>query len=127
LAIEHFATDDIPQPVTGNFSHAVRAGGFVFLSGAAPFDPATGEIPAGIEDQIRVTLSNLEAQARAAGASLSQAVRVGVYLRDMADFAALNRIYPEVMAHPLPARTTIQSDMEVSVEIDAVLYVGTEE
>jgi reactive intermediate/imine deaminase len=124
VPIEHFRTEEIPQPVTGNFSHAVRAGDLVFLSGAAPFDAATGEVPEDIEDQIRVTLSNLEAEARAAGASLSQAVRVGVYLRDMADFPALNRVYPQVMSHPLPARTTIQSDMEVSVEIDAVLYVG---
>jgi enamine deaminase RidA (YjgF/YER057c/UK114 family) len=60
MAIEHFVTHDIPQPVTGNFSHAVRPGGFVFLSGAAPFDPATCEIPAGIEDQIRAPATALE-------------------------------------------------------------------
>jgi reactive intermediate/imine deaminase len=123
--IEHFTAGDIAQKVAGNFSHAVRAGDFVFLSGAAPFHPETGEVPEDIEDQVRLTLSNLAAEARAAGATLAQAVRVGVYLQDMADFAVLNRIYPEMMPGPLPARTTIQSSLRVRVEMDAVLYVGS--
>ena len=109
----------------GPYSHAVRTESLVFLSGQGPADPATGEIAASFEDQVRQTLTNLAAVAASADGSLDDAVRVGVYLRDMANFDVMNRVYGEFFAPPYPARTTIQSDMLIEIEIDAVLAVGS--
>ena len=108
----------------GPYSHAVRTGSLVFLSGQGPNDPATEEIAASFEDQARQTLSNLAAVATSAGGSLEDAVRVGVYLREMANFDVMNRVYGEFFSAPYPARTTIQSDMPIEIEIDAVLAIG---
>jgi reactive intermediate/imine deaminase len=112
---------DAAPPQAGPYSHAIRTGNLVFLAGQGPFDPATGTIPDAFEDQVRQTLENLAAVAEAAGASLADAVRVGVYLRTMDDFPALNPVYAEFFTEPYPARTTIQSNMNIPVEIDAVL------
>jgi 2-iminobutanoate/2-iminopropanoate deaminase len=115
--------DDAPRPV-GPYSQAVRAGNVVFLAGQTPFDPATGEQPDGFEEQARQTLRNLAAVARAAGGSLDDALRVGAYLRDMADFPVFNRVYAEFFSEPFPARTTIQSNLPgFAIEIDAVLWI----
>jgi 2-iminobutanoate/2-iminopropanoate deaminase len=108
----------------GPYSHAVVAGEFVYLSGQGPVDPATGEQPASFEDQARQAFRNLAAVAEAADASLADAVRVGVFLRDMGDFALMNEVYKEFIGEPFPARTTIQSDIPIPIEIDAVLYTG---
>jgi len=102
----------------------VRTGSLVFLSGQGPADPATGEIATSFEDQVRQTLTNLAAVATSADGSLDDAVRVGVYLRDMANFDVMNRVYGEFFDPPYPARTTIQSDMPIEIEIDAVLAIG---
>lgn len=119
-----FFADDAPK-AAGPYSHAVRGGDTVYLAGQGPWDPQTGETPEGFEEQARQTFRNLEAAARAAGASLADAVRLGVYLRDMADFPVLNKVYEEFVPSPFPARTTIQSDLPgFAIEIDAVLYVG---
>ena len=113
------AADAPPQ--AGPYSHAVRTGNLVFLAGQGPFDPDGGPMPETFEEQARLTLRNLAAVAAAAGGSLADAVRVGVYLRDMADFQALNAVYPEFFTEPYPARTTIQSSLRISIEVDAVL------
>jgi reactive intermediate/imine deaminase len=119
-----FVADDAPTPA-GPYSHAVRAGDTVYLAGQGPFDPETGEQPETFEEQVRLTFQNLERTARSAGASLADAVRIGVYLRDMADFPAMNKVYAEMVPEPHPVRTTIQSDLPgLAVEIDAVLWVG---
>ena len=89
-----FFADDAPKP-GGRYSHAVRAGDTVYLAGQVPQDPETGEQPDGFEAQARQAFRNLEAAARAAGASLADAVRVGVYLTDMSDFAAMNMVFAE--------------------------------
>lgn len=121
---EAFFADDAPKP-GGPYSHAVRAGDTIYLAGQVPFDPDTGEQPEGFEAQARQAFRNLEAAARAAGSSLHEAVRVGVYLRDMADFAAMNTVFAEFVADPHPVRTTIQSDLPgFAIEVDAVLYAG---
>ncbi len=96
-------------PQAGPYSHAVRTGSLVFLSGQGPADQ---------------TLTNLAAVATSADGSLDDAVRVGVYLRDMANFGVMNRVYGEFFKPPYPARTTIQSDMSIEIEIDAVLAIG---
>jgi reactive intermediate/imine deaminase len=119
-----FIADDAPTPA-GPYSHAIRAGDTIYLAGQGPFDPETGEQPETFKEQVRLTFENLERTARSAGASLADAVRIGVYLRDMSDFAAMNEVYAEMVPEPLPVRTTIQSDLPgLAVEIDAVLWVG---
>jgi 2-iminobutanoate/2-iminopropanoate deaminase len=120
-----FFADDAPKP-GGAYSHAVRAGDVIYLAGQTPHDPQTREQPEGFEEQARLAFRNLEAVARAAGASLADAVRVGVYLRDMGDFAVMNEVFAEFVPKPSPVRTTVQSDLPgFAIEVDAVLYVGT--
>jgi 2-iminobutanoate/2-iminopropanoate deaminase len=114
-------------PKAGPYSHAVRTGNIVFLSGQGPFHPETGAIPEAFDEQVRQTLRNLASAAEAAGGSLADAVRVGVYLRDMANFPVLNEVYPEFFQEPYPARTTIQSGIRIEVEIDAVLELADHE
>jgi len=112
-------------PQAGPYSHAVRTGNLVFLAGQGPFDPAGGPIPQTFEEQARLTLRNLAAVAVAAGGSLADAVRVGVYLRDLDDFATMNAVYAEFFTEPYPARTTIQSSLNISIEVDAVLELAS--
>jgi 2-iminobutanoate/2-iminopropanoate deaminase len=96
--------DGAPAAI-GPYSHAVRTGDLLFCSGQIPLDPATGEIvgdtPA---EQTRQCLRNLDAIARAAGASLADAVRVGVFLVDMGHFAEVNEAYGEFFGDDAPAR-----------------------
>lgn len=112
-----------PKPF-GPYSHAVAAGGIVFLAGQGPFGPETGEQPESFEEQARQTFRNLEAVARAAGGSLDDAIRVGVFLRDMKNFETMNAVYREFLSEPYPARTTVQSDLPIEIEVDAVLWLG---
>src|SRR5438445_6925 len=115
---------DVDDP-GGPYSQAIRSGGFLFLAGQGPFRPDGSKVEGPFEDQARQTLDNLQAVAAAAGASLADAVRVGVYLRDMSNFAAMNRIYAEFFRDPMPARTTIQSDLPgFEIEVDAVLAMA---
>jgi 2-iminobutanoate/2-iminopropanoate deaminase len=115
--------ENVPA-VAGPYSHAVIAGDFIFLAGQGPVDPETGEQAATFEEQARQTLTNLAAVAAACGASLKNAVRVGVFLRDMADFPLFNEVYREFIREPLPARTTVPAAMPIPIEIDAVLWTG---
>jgi len=115
---------DAPAP-SGPYSQAIRSGGFLFLAGQGPFQRDGAKVDSSFEDQARQTFRNLEAVAAAAGASLADAVRVGVYLRDMSNFAAMNKVYLEFLREPMPARTTIQSDLPgFEIEVDAVIAVG---
>jgi len=109
----------------GPYSQAIKSGGFLFLAGQGPFRPDGSKVEGPFEDQARQTLQNLQSVAAAAGASLADAVRVGVYLRDMSNFAAMNKIYAEYFRDPMPARTTIQSDLPgFEIEVDAVIALA---
>jgi 2-iminobutanoate/2-iminopropanoate deaminase len=117
------STDRAPAPA-GPYSQAIAGGGLVFLSGQGPTNPDGTRIDGSFEEQARQTFANLRALAEAAGASLADAVRVGVYLSDMADFSTMNEVYREFFPEPLPARTTIQSDLPgFAIEADAILLV----
>jgi 2-iminobutanoate/2-iminopropanoate deaminase len=117
-------TNNAPAP-GGAYSQAIAAGDFVFLAGQGPFTPAGDKIDGPFRDAARQAFANLAAVAEAAGGSLADAVRVGVYLRSMDDFAEMNEVYREFFPEPLPARTTIQSDLPgFSIEVDAVLALG---
>lgn len=119
--MEPIRTEEAAPP-GGPYSQAIRAGGLVFLAGQGPFTAEGEKIEGSFADQARQTFRNLAAVAEAAGLSLGDAVRVGVYLRDMADFPTMNEIYRQFFSEPYPARTTIQSDLPgFPIEVDAVL------
>jgi 2-iminobutanoate/2-iminopropanoate deaminase len=109
----------------GPYSHAVKTDGLLFLSGQTPLDPATGKLVEGsVGDQTRRCLENLQIVAGAAGASLDDAVRMGVYVTDMATFAEVNEAYATFFGDGPPARSTIgvaALPLGAQVEIDAVI------
>jgi 2-iminobutanoate/2-iminopropanoate deaminase len=98
------STEHAP-PAIGPYSQAIVAGGFVFCSGTAGIDPATGEIPEGIEAQTRLALSNLDAILTAAGASMATLVKTTIFYRNVDDAATINEIYASHMPDPPPARS----------------------
>ncbi len=115
---------DAPPPA-GPYSQAIRSGGLLFLAGQGPFRPDGSKVESSFEEAARQTFRNLEAVASAAGASLADAVRVGVFLRDMSHFGTLNKVYAEFFRDPYPARTTIQSDLPgFDIEVDCVIAVS---
>ena len=110
----------------GHYTPALRAGDFVYLSGQGPIDPATDQLAAGdVEFQTRLTLSNIQRILQAAGAALSDVIKCSVFLRDIADFPKMNRVYAEFFGEHKPARTTVEAKFhqaEMLVEIDCVAY-----
>ena len=115
---------DAPAP-SGGYSQGIRAGDFLFLAGQGPYDAAGERVGETIAEQVRQVLGNLDAVARAAGGSLQEAVRVGMYISDMAHFDEMDAEYRRFFSDPMPARTTIQSDLVgFDVEGDAVVWLG---
>ena len=116
-------SDKLAAPV-GPFSPAARGGGAVFVSGQVAQDPATGALIDGdVARQADQALRNLAAVLEAAGKGLDDVVRVGVYLTDMADFAAMNEVYRRHFQAPYPARTAIgvaALPLGAAVEFDAI-------
>ncbi|HYH79846.1 MAG TPA: Rid family detoxifying hydrolase [Longimicrobium sp.] len=120
---EAFTSDKL-TPSVGPFSHAVRGGELLYLSGQIGDDPATGRlVPGGVAAQTEQALRNLATVLDAAGRTRDDVVRVGVYLTDMTSFAAMNEVYARHFAQPYPARTTIgvaALPLGAAVEIDLV-------
>lgn len=123
MAITPVHTDGAPRAI-GPYSQAVVAGDFVFASGQIALDPATGQLVAGgIDAEARRVFANLEAVLAAAGSSLKKAVKVTVYLADLAHFATVNAIYEEAFGGARPARSTVQVaalPRSALVEVDVV-------
>jgi len=119
-------TDHAPAAI-GPYSQAVKSGRMVFLSGQIPLHPATGEVvEGGIEAQARRAFDNLKAVVEAAGGTLDKVVRLGLYLTDLGQFAAVNAVMAEYFAAPYPARSTIEVaglPKGVAFEVDAVLVL----
>lgn len=124
---EAIRTDRAPAAI-GPYSQAVRAGGQVFLSGQIPLDPATGElVQADIATEARRVFDNLKAVCEAAGGSMDDVVRVGIFLMDLGDFAAVNAVMADYFQAPYPARATVQVaglPRGARVEVDAILSLG---
>ena len=120
-------TDHAPAAI-GPYSQAVRSGNTVYFSGQIPLDPATGALVEGdIEVQARRAFDNLKAVAEAAGGSLGQIVRLGLYLTDLCEFAKVNAVMQEYFVAPFPARSTIEVSglpKGAGFEVDAVMVVG---
>jgi 2-iminobutanoate/2-iminopropanoate deaminase len=104
---EAIISEQLPPPV-GPFSPAIRSGGLIFFSGQVGVDPVTGKLVAdGVEAEARQIFANLGVLLEAAGKSFADVARVGVFLTDIADFAAVNAIYGQAFEQPFPARTTV--------------------
>ncbi|MGH1565004.1 RidA family protein [Mumia sp. DW29H23] len=117
---EPVSTENAPRPA-GAYNQAMVADRFVFTAGFGPQDPATGEIPAGIEAQTVQTIRNLEAALVAAGSGLDLLVKTTVHLADLADWAAFDAAYGAALPTPHPVRTTVGSQLSgILVEIDGV-------
>ena len=117
------ATEKAPGAI-GPYSQAVDCGPFVFASGQIPIDPATGNIPEGITEQTRQSLSNVKAILEAAGLTMDNVVKTTFFLADMNDFAAMNAVYAEAFSAPFPARSavavrTLPKNVLVEIEVIA--------
>ena len=111
----------------GPYSQAIRAGSTIYLSGQIPLDPKTKELVKGdIRVQTRQVFENLAAVAEAAGGSLANAVRITIYLTDLANFSVVNEVMAEFCKEPYPARVTIgvaQLPRGAAVEVDGILVL----
>jgi reactive intermediate/imine deaminase len=119
-------TDSAPKAI-GPYSQAVRTGNTVYFSGQIPLDPSNGELVTGdISFQTRRVFDNLKAVCEAAGGSLANIVRVGIYLTDLGHFTQVNAVMAEYFKEPYPARSTIgvaSLPRGAQVEIDAILQL----
>lgn len=116
-------TNQAPQAI-GPYSQAVKANGFLFISGQIPLDPVTGEVVyGGIEMQTRQSLNNLKGILEQEGLSFANAVKTTVFLQDMNDFVEMNKVYSEAFPTDAPARSAVQIarlPKNVLVEIEMI-------
>jgi 2-iminobutanoate/2-iminopropanoate deaminase len=123
---ETVATDKAPKAI-GPYEQAIKVGEFVYTAGQIPIDPKTGNfVEGGIAAQTRQVLENLKAVLEAVGSSLDRVVKATVFLKNMADFAAMNEVYAEYLAQAKPARSTVavaELPRGALVEIDFVAFV----
>lgn len=119
-------TDRAPAAI-GPYSQAMRCGNLVFLSGAIPLDPATGDIVDGdFATQVRRAFDNLKAVCEASGGELNRIARLGLYLTDLSNFAEVNAVMTEYFSAPYPARSTVEVSglpKGVSFEVDGILVL----
>ena len=101
------STTNAPAAI-GPYSQAIEANGFVFASGQIPVNPATGEIPEGVEAQAEQVMINMKNLLEAAGTSLENVVKTSVFIRNMDDFAAINAIYAKYFVNECPARACVE-------------------
>jgi 2-iminobutanoate/2-iminopropanoate deaminase len=122
---EVILTERGPKPI-GPYSQAIRANGFLYVSGQVALDPKTGEMAGDIKQQTQRTLENVKGILEAAGSNLQHVVKTTVFLKDMNDFAAMNEVYAKYFTSPAPARSTVQvarlpKDALVEIEVIAAL------
>ena len=125
--IERLSPPGVPVP-RGPYSPAVKAGGFVYVSGQVPVDTATNQMSLGdIQHETQLVLNNTKMILEGAGATLAQVIKCTVYLADAADFKAMNEVYAEFFGIDKPARSTVVCRFvmaDIKVEIDCIAYVG---
>ena len=124
---QRIQTENAPAAI-GPYSQAIKAGGFVFVSGQIPIDPQTGEfVSGGIAEQTERVFQNLKAVLEAAGSGLDQVVKTTVFLADMKEFPAMNEGYAKFFTGPPPARATVAAaglPRDARVEIEAVALIS---
>jgi 2-iminobutanoate/2-iminopropanoate deaminase len=127
MTIRTVVQADAAPKAIGPYSQAIKANGFVFLSGQTPIDPATGDLVAGgVTEQTQQVMKNLISVLTAAGTDLKHVVRSGVFLKNMNDFAAMNAVYSSYFSENPPARSTVEvarlpKDCLVEIEMIALL------
>ncbi len=126
MGMEKVETHRAPAAI-GPYSQAIKAGGFVFVSGQIPLTPEGVLVEGSVEDQARQALQNLKAVLEAAGSGLERVVQVTAYLTDIAAFQAFNRVYAEFFTEPYPARAVVgvaELPKGAKVEVAAVALGG---
>ena len=126
MTVQTIHTDHAPKAI-GPYSQAVRSNGFLFTAGQIALDPLTMEVVSGdVAAQTEQVLANLTAVLKAGGTGWAHVVKTTVFLRDMADFAAVNAVYASVLGDARPARSTVAVfglPRDVRVEIEAVAAI----
>ncbi len=124
MSKEALHTDNAPAAI-GTYSQAIRSGNLVFVSGQIPLDPATGEVIDGcFEDRARRVFESLKAIAEESGGTINDAVKITVFLTDLANFASVNSVMQDYFDEPYPARAAVEVSAlpkGVDVEADAIL------
>jgi 2-iminobutanoate/2-iminopropanoate deaminase len=117
-------TTNAPAPI-GPYSQAVKAGGFLFVSGQVAIDPATGELVLDdIKTEAKQVMENIKAILTEAGLNFNHVIKTGIFLKDMNDFAAVNEVYGAYFTDNFPARETVQVaglPKNVNVEISVTV------
>ncbi|MBE7683748.1 MULTISPECIES: RidA family protein [unclassified Paenibacillus] len=118
------STDQAPGAI-GPYSQAVASGDFVYTSGQLGLNPQTGEFGADVQEQTRLSLSNVKAILEAAGTSMDKVVKTTVFLKDMNDFVPVNEVYSTFFEQPYPARSAVEvarlpKDALVEIEVIAL-------
>jgi len=110
----------------GPYSQGIIMGNVLFTSGQIPINPATGEIPEGVEAQAKQALTNVSKVIEAAGADMSKVVKTTVYIKDMNDFAKINEVYATFFTEPFPARSCVEVarlPKDVLLEVEAIVEI----
>jgi 2-iminobutanoate/2-iminopropanoate deaminase len=126
MSRESVQTDNAPKAI-GPYAQAIKANGFIYTAGQIPIDPQTGNfVEGGIAAQTRQVLENLKAVLEAGGSTLDRVVKATVFLKNMADFAAMNDVYTQYLGDAKPARSTVavaELPRGALIEIDLVAVV----
>ncbi len=121
--MEQISTNKAPAAI-GPYSQAIKAGGFLFTSGQIPIDPATGNIPEGVEAQAEQALTNVKNLIEAAGASIDNVIKTTVFIKNMDDFGKINEIYAKYFTEPYPARSCVEVarlPKDVLLEVETIV------
>lgn len=116
------STEKAPAAI-GPYSQAIQVNDTVFTSGVIPVNPATGEIPAGVEAQAEQALTNLSELLKAAGTSTANVIKTTVFIKEMNDFGKINEIYAKYFETPFPSRSCVEVarlPKDVLLEIEAI-------
>lgn len=119
------STDKAPAAI-GPYSQATKIGNLIFTSGVIPVNPATGELPEGIEAQATQAFTSLKAVVEAGGSSMDKVVKTTVFIKNMDDFAKINEIYSKFFPTPCPSRSCVEVarlPKDVLLEIEAICYI----
>lgn len=123
--MQEIKTSNAPAAI-GPYSQAIKIGDLLFTSGQIPIDPATGNIPEGVEAQAEQALTNIKNLIEASGASISNTVKTTVFIKNMDDFGKINEIYAKYFSEPFPARSCVEISRlpkDVLLEIEAIVSV----